>query len=212
MGVRFNIKMTRGVQRAVDRETPETLQEAARYTWRIARNLIKHRANPDKASKPGTAPHSHRNKTNSGFKRTIAYAPADKKTALIGPQLVRGGLTNIARVHEFGGTQVVKETAPGLEDGVDIGDEAPVSNRYLTRKDSVIRKDPHNDPKTGRPVFWIKIRTKKQKEHSKRLYSRMRRKYGKKVRANYPARPYMRPTLQLAKPKLSRFWYNSVRN
>lgn len=212
MAVRVKIKMTRALERAVDRATPKSLLEAGRYVWRIARASIKQRKNPDKASAPGQAPHSHRSGTNSGFKKTIVYAPTnDKQAILIGPQLVKGGLNNIARIHEFGGSKLVKETSPGLEDGVNIGDTAPVTVQHLTKRDSVIHKESHVDPRTGRKIVWIKIRTKTQAQHSQRLYFRLRRKYGKKIQAFYPARPYMAPALELSKPKLSRFWRASVK-
>lgn len=210
---KVTIKMNKSVERAIEKSAPKTLKEAGRYTWRIARSLIKHRSNPNKSSAKGTPPHSHKSSTNKGFKKTIVYGMMPGgKSVLIGPMLVRGGLSNIARVHEFGGSQIVREQVPELTDGVNIGDKAPVSEKYISRrKDSIIRKDPNVDPRTGRTVYWIRIRTRTQQAHSNRLYRRMNRKYGKFVRANYPARPYMKPALDLSRPKLSSFWRNSVK-
>lgn len=208
------VVMTKNLQRIIAQENPKTLNKAGGYIRKIARSIVRQRKNPNVSSVPGTPPHSHRNtqKSNPGFKRTIVNAMENPQTAVIGPQLVRGGLSNVARVHEFGGSQRIRAVAPGLEDGVNIGDEAPVSERHISkRKDRVIRKDPHNDPKTGRNVFWIVIRTKTQAAHSGRLYRRMNKKYGKLVRANYPARPYMRPALELSRPKLSRFWRGTIK-
>lgn len=212
MTANVKIKMTKAVERAVEKAIPKTLNEAGKYVWRIARASIKQRKNPNKSSAPGTAPHGHKSSMNAGFKKTIVYAPtSDKKAVLVGPQLVKGGLNNVARTHEFGGSRRLKEYSPDLRDGVNIGDVAPVTVVHLTRKDSVIKKDGHADPRTGRKVVWIKIRTKTQQKHSQRLYSRLNRKYGKTVSANYPARPYMAPALELSKPKLSRFWRGSVK-
>jgi hypothetical protein len=205
-------KMTKSLQRAIERNTPKTLMQAGQYTWRIARDLIRQRTNPDDSSSPGAPPHSHKSAFNAGFKKTIVYAMApDRQSVVIGPKLVRAGLSELAKVHEFGGTRLVNEVIPELEDGVEIGDVAPVTERHISKKDSIIRRDANLDPKTYYKVVWVRIRTKGQAKHSSRLYKRMNRKYPKKVLARYPARPYMRPALKLATPKLSAFWANSVK-
>jgi hypothetical protein len=205
-------KMTKSLQRAINRETPRTLLQAGRYTWGIARELIRQRANPDNSSAPGSPPHSHKSAFSAGFKKTIAYAlTADKKAVVIGPKLVRDGLSELARVHEFGGTREVRDIDPELWNGVAIGQTAPVTYRYVSSKDKVIRSDSRPDPATFRAVKWIKIRTKGQAKHATRLYRRLVRKYPQKKIARYPARPYMRPALKFATPKLSAFWANSVK-
>lgn len=205
-------KMTKSLQRAINRETPKTLLQAGRYTWGIARDLIKQRTNPDNSSSPGSPPHSHKSAFSAGFKKTIAYAlTLDRKAVVIGPKLVRDGLSELARVHEFGGMREVNDIDPELWDGVEIGDTAPVTYRYVTSKDTVVRNDNRPDPRSYRVVKWIRIRTKGQAKHATRLYRRLVRKYPQKVMARYPARPYMRPALKLATPKLSAFWRNSVK-
>lgn len=205
------VKYTRAVERAVERSAPQTLLQAGRYNWMIARGLIKQRKNPNKSSAPGTPPHSHRGNTNPGFKKTIVYALApDRKSVVIGPKLVRAGLSNIARVHEFGGTQRVRDVDPDLANGVTIGKIAPVTVYNRAKRDAIVKNDPNRDPKTGRRVVWIRIRTKSQAAHSNRLYRRMNRKYARYHIARYPARPYMRPSLELSKPKLAAFWRNSI--
>ena len=205
-------KMNKSLKRAIDRETPKTLLQAGRYTWGIARELIRQRANPDNSSAPGSPPHSHKSAINAGFKRTIAYAlMPDKKSVIIGPKLVREGLSELARVHEFGGIREVRDIDSELYNGVKIGDTAPVTYVYISSKDSVVRNDSRPDPKTYRAVKWIRIRTKGQAKHATRLYRRLVRKYPQKIMARYPARPYMRPALKFATPKLSAFWRNSVK-
>ena len=205
-------KMTKSLKRAIDRETPKTLLQAGRYTWGISHELIRQRANPDKSSSPGSPPHSHKSAFSAGFKKTIAYAlTPDRKAVVIGPKLVRDGLSELARVHEFGGTREVNDIDPTLYKGVDIGAVAPVTYRYITSKDKVVRNDSRPDPRTYREVKWIRIRTKGQAKHATRLYRRLTRKYPQKVIAFYPARPYMRPALKLATPKLSAFWRNSIK-
>lgn len=208
----MEFKMTKSLQRAIERSTPQTLMQAGRYTWGIARSLIKQRSNPNKSSAPGAPPYSHKSSFSAGFKKTIVYAMApDKKSVVIGPKLVRDGLSELARVHEFGGTRQVNDIDHNLYDGVDIGETAPVTYRYITSKDTVVRSDPRPDPKTYRSVKWVRIRTKSQAKHATRLYRRLVRKYPQKVIARYPARPYMRPALELATPKLSAFWRQSVK-
>lgn len=206
------VRYTKAVEKAVEKSAPETLSQAGRYNMFVARSLIKQRKNPNKSSAPGTPPHSHKFKANPGFKRTIVYAVApDRKSVVIGPKLVRSGLSNVARTHEFGGTQRIRDVDPELADGVAIGNTAPVTVVNKTSRDNVIKTDPDPDPRTGRRVVWIKIRTKTQAAHSSRLYKRMTRKYAKYRTVRYPARPYMRPSLELSRPKLAAFWKNSVK-
>ena len=206
------VKHTKAVERAVEKSAPSTLLQAGKYNMYIARSLIRQRKNPNRASSPGTPPHSHRGGGNPGFRRTIVYALApDKKSVVIGPKLVRAGLSNIAKTHEFGGVRQVRDVDPELADGVRIGDRAPVTMLNVSKKDNIIKNDPNIDPKTGRRVVWIRIRTKSQAAHSSRLYKRMTKKYAQKRMVSYPARPYMRPSLELSRPKLSAFWKNSVK-
>jgi hypothetical protein len=210
--VNAGVKMTRNVQNAIRKAAPKTLKQAGRYTWSIARSLIKQRRNPDDSSAPGTAPHSHQGGMNAGFKKTIVYALApDKKSVVIGPKLVRKGLSNIARLHEFGGSRQVQDIDPKLMDGVEIGETGPVTWTHLSRYDSIVHQDPQRDPRTGRKVVWIRIRTKSQAAHSSRLYRRLKKHDKKMVYAQYPQRPYMSPALRLSRPKLSEFWKNSVK-
>ena len=211
---KVTVKMNRNLQRAVNKAEPETLTDAAKYVWRIARASIKQRKDPDKKSMAGTPPHSHKGKKNQGFKRTIVWALENNKVvAVVGPRKVIGKITEIARGHEFGGSRIVREFNPDLEGGeAKIGAAGPVRARNISaKKDAILRQDPHKDPKTGETVYWIKIRTKSQAKQAARIYRRMNKKYGKKIIARYPARPFMRPALALAAPKLSRFWYNAVK-
>lgn len=206
------VKMTRAVERAVEKSAPTTLTQAGKYNKRIARSLIKQRKNPNKSSAPGTPPHAHRGKANPGFKRTIdsALAP-DKKSVVVGPKLVRAGLSNIARVHEFGGQQKIRDVDPEIYNGPKIGTVAPVTVAHKANADNVVKNDPHNDPRTGRKVVWIRLRTKTQAAHSKRLYRRMARRFLGYKTVGYPKRPYMRPSLELSRPKLAAFWKNSIK-
>ena len=202
----------RKVQRAVAKNTPKTLTQAGRYIWGIARSLIKNRSNPDVSSMPGTPVHSHKSSSFAGFKKTIVYALApDKKSVVIGPKQVSGGLTDLARTHEFGGSLWINEVDPELYKGAKIGKLAPVTWKHLAKSDVVSHKDSRTDPRTGRSISWVRVRTRTQAAHATRLYRRLVHRYPVKVHATYPARPYMRPALELGRPKLSSFWKNSVK-
>lgn len=203
----------RAVERAVQKDAPNTLRRAGAYVRAVAKNSIKQRKNPDIASAPGSPPVSHKNKGNPGFKRTILFGVTPSGTSvLVGPMHVKGGLANVGRIHEFGGKRVIRAIdADKFDNGLKIGDDGPVTMRHIRKKDSIIRSDPHRDPATGRKVVWIRLRTKTQAEHSTRLYRRMSRKYARKIAVNYPARPYMGPALERSAPKLSKFWHNSVK-
>lgn len=205
------------VRRALEEVEPKSLKEAGRLTMRVARGFIRNYGNPDKSSQPGKPPNSHRyttrnGKKNNGFKRTIVYAlRPDKKAVWIGPQAVIGGLTNFAPTHEFGGVRKVIKGDPNLLNGVKKGDLAPVNViNFNIAFDKVVRVDPHRDPKNGKKVFWIKIRTKDQAEHSSRLYYRMCLAYNGYGNTRYPARPFMKPSLLAVLPKLPFFWKGVV--
>lgn len=203
---------TKAVQRAVNKTAPKTLLQSGKYIWGIARSLIKHRSNPDVSSTPGTPVHSHKSGMSTGFKKTIVYALApDKKSVVIGPKKVSGGITELARAHEFGGMRTVNDVDPELSNGVKIGAVAPVTWKHLSKTDIAVRQDSRHDPATGRKVSWIRIRTKSQAAHATRLYRRLMRNYPQKKSVFYPARPYMRPALELGRPRLSLFWKNSVK-
>jgi hypothetical protein len=212
--VKVDVKMYPwAVRRALEDIEPKCLSEAGKLTMRVARGFVRQKKNPNIASAPGTPIHSHKNGKNPGFKKTIVWAlRPDKKAVWIGPQKVSGGLTNISQTHEFGGHRKVVYGNPKLLDGVEIGDIAPVCTYQLTGLDKVLRKDKNNDPKSGSIVLWIKIRTKTQAEHSSRLYYRMCKHYNTKTLANYPKRPFMRPSLLAVLPKLPYFWKGAIRS
>lgn len=205
----------KAVQRAVDRAAPKSLRSAGAYVRAVARNSIRMRKNRNKHSMPGTPPYTHPDSNGlKGLKKTIVFGvTSSKQSVLIGPMYVKGGLANAGRIQEFGGTRMVRSfDADKFERGIRVGDEGPVTMRHFSkRKDSVIRRDTHPDPITGRAVVWVRIRTKTQAAHSTRLFRRMTRKYSASVLAHFPPRPYMGPALKRSTPKLSKFWYNSVR-
>ena len=211
--VKFHID-DKAVKRAVDKATPETLSQAGRYVMGIVRASLHQRKDPNVSSIPGKQPYSHASAFNKGFKRTIVYAlEEDKRAVLVGPQLVRPGMSEIAKSHEFGGSRTVKHTwheELKIKD-VKAGATAPVTTKYVSRRDPIISTDPDSDPMTGRRIVWIRLRTKSQVQHSVRLLRRMRLAHTTVRRDTYPPRPFMRPGLAYATPKLSAFWRNAVK-
>lgn len=212
--IRVNVKMYPwAVRRALEAKQPKTLLQAGRFVMRVARGIIKQRKNPNISSAPGKPVHSHRNKQNEGFKKTIVYAlRPDKKAVWIGPQVVSGGLKTLAKTHEFGGYRRIVDADFELFNGVEVGDVAPVTITHVNAKDKVLFTDKNRDPKSGKKVVWITIRTKEQAEHSSRLYRRMIDTYSSKKVAKYPARPYMLPSMLLSLPKLPYYWRGVIRN
>lgn len=181
------------------------LRRGGAYIRKIARDFVKHRKDPNIHSQPFHSPYDH-----FGLKKSIIFA-LDGTSAVIGPRYIRGGLSNVARIHEFGGKALVRDVDPVLMDGVKRGYTAPVTSSYLKKKDVVVRRNGQGDPKTGRPIYWIKIRTESQAKHSTRLYKRMVRKDQRRVLKEYLPRPYMSPALDKAIPYLPLLWRNTVK-
>ena len=214
--VRMNMN-DKQIKRAVDKAMKPTLMGAGRYVMNIVRASIHQRRDPNKSAIPMHQPFAHAHagrKPNPGFKKTIVYAMEESgKAVLVGSQLVRPGMSVIAKSHEFGGTRTIKAAWESKidPDQLNVGDIAPVRKKYVGRRDTVYRTDLDPDPKTGQRVYWIRLRTKSQVDHSKRVFKRMRKQYSKTVRANYPRRPFMLPGLIHATPKLTTFWQNAVK-
>ena len=211
----FNDKQ---IRKAVEKEMKPTLMGAGRYVMNIVRASIHQRKDPNKSASPLHQPFSHKKagkKPNPGFKKTIVYALEEgHRAVLVGSQLVvPGGISAIAKSHEFGGTRRIKAAwEKDIDpDQLGVGDIAPVRRKYVTSRDIVLRTDRDSDPKTGQRVYWIRLRTKSQVDHSKRVFKRMRKRYSKTVRAHYPKRPFMLPGLIHATPKLTTFWHNAVK-
>lgn len=203
---------TKKISRSLQKREITTLKSAAAYVRKVAQNSIKQRKNPNKASAPGTPPHSHpSSRLAKGFKKTIVFG-VEKKVAVVGPKKVPGGLNELARSHEFGGSRKIKlVNNKFLTQGVSIGDVAPVRKSHLTKKDIILRTQGEVDPLTSEVVYWVKIRTKSQANHARRLYRRLLRHIKDSKSIKYPARPFMRPALTKSAPSLSRFWINIIK-
>jgi hypothetical protein len=194
------------VEKAFERAQHKVLRRCGAYVRKIARDFVKHRSDPNKHSEKLHSPYDH-----FGLKRSIIF-DTDENAAYIGPRYIKRGLANVARLHEFGGQAIVKDIDPDLWHGVKIGSVAPVTLPNAAKKDKAIRHEARVDPKTGRKIVWIKIRTKRQAEHSTRLYHRFMAKNAGSILVRYAPRPYMVPALMKSLPHLSPMWKNSLRN
>ena len=177
------------------------------YLRGIARRLIRYRSNPNTRSTPGSAPYTHGWKA---LKLSISFAvAADSSHVLIGP--AANWIGDLGALHEFGGmrrTSVVPERY--RKNQYKIGEVGPVSTRrYKTAVISRHRK-PDSDPLGGH-VAWIRIKSARQADHASRLAQRMARSAGETRNAKYPARPFMRPALNIGLERLPYFWRNAIR-
>ena len=195
----------RKIQKAVDKANQAVLRRCGAYVRKIARDFIRHKSNPERHSEPLHSPYDH-----FGLKQSVIFV-VDGDAVYIGPRHIRGGLANVARLHEFGGEAVVKDIDMELWDGVKQGMVGPVTVRNLRRSDRVVRHDSRTDPKTGRKVVWVHIANRRQAEHSTRLYHRLMRNSTATRLVRYPPRPYMAPALMKALPNLSSMWKNSIK-
>lgn len=195
----------RKIQKEVAKANQRVLKRCGAYIRKIARDFVRHRSDPEKHSEPLHSPYDH-----FGLKQSIIFA-TDENAVYIGPRHIRGGLTNVARLHEFGGEAVVKDIDMELWEGVKPGMVAPVTTRNLRKADRVVRHDSRPDPKTGRKVVWVRIANKRQAEHSTRLYHRLMTNSTATRLVRYAPRPYMAPALTKALPNLSSMWKNSIK-
>lgn len=231
--MKLNVKLNfddRKIREAARNGSVQALRSAAAYIYKVARNSIRRRANPDKASLPGTPPYTH-SKGIVDFKKSIVFSVDEKNmTALIGPVYIKGGLGNVARLHEFGGDKSqTLENRKKLQ-RVEIGEYGPI--RVKSRNEGLaLRSVQHrhaigrnrwltNDPLTGDPVVFVKIRTQTQADASTRLRNRLRYQSGGRrpysasmgiiTRSHYPARPFMGPALRKSQERIAPMWRNAI--
>lgn len=215
--MRVKSKMQPGaVKKAVDRAAPKTLKGAGALVWTIARRSLRSRKNRNLHSAPGTAPYDHGGGAgvNTSLKRSIMFAvESSGRTVVIGPVHHKGGIGNVARLHEFGGRKRIKAMNPKDFNRVfRVGERGPITSKHFRGgTDQAIRVTTLRDPLSGKRVVYIRLRTKQQAEHATRLNRRLCRAYAKTKIANYPARPFMGPALEKAAPKLTSFWANAVK-
>ncbi|MDD5728828.1 MAG: hypothetical protein PHV59_09705 [Victivallales bacterium] len=215
MSARINWNPTK-LKEAEERAEKRYLFRAGGFIRQIVRRSIRRvkwqEGKIPPKSKPGRPPYSH--DTNwSGFQNlrdSIAFnVDTHNEEVIVGPVLQQ---EKIGKLHEFGGTTTVK-TAKNANKIFKVGDIGPVaSGKFNNEYVSKLRRERMIDPVSGSPVIFIKLRTVKQAEHATRLNRRLQMKYhAESHTARYPARPYMRPGLEKAEPRLAEFWYNTIR-
>ena len=203
------------------RMTPEQLKKkAAAGTFRslkhaggairlTARRSIRKRK---KASQPGSPPH-----TQSGnLKRSIRYE-ATQDDVKIGPVNEFGG--RIWNLHEFGGSRAPARKLLKVHK-FSVGEYGPI--RYTPARTAGSQGGSLRGA-GGRFVsrgarsqvagfHRARLRTTAQAARATRLVKEENeRRMGPSRPRRYPKRPFMGPALELMRPRLPKFWRNSVR-
>jgi len=95
------------VKKQVDKTEKNAIRKAAAYVWKVARNLIKSKKDPNKPSQPGNPPYNH-----AGFKKSIRFEVTNVGywEAVIGPE--DGRLGKLGKVLEFGGKSIPVKNSP----------------------------------------------------------------------------------------------------
>lgn len=151
-------------------------------------------------SPAGSPPYAIR---NHPYLREFLYFGLDpgRKTVVIGP--IRLGASKVAALHEFGGTQRIRNRN---RRAYKIGQKGPVRLRYRSGESAAGREI---RVPTEAAIF-VRLQTAAQVRRANRLNREL---YGPATHyvATYPARPYMRPALAKAVPLLPKFWHAAAR-
>lgn len=191
-----------GIKKAELRVCKTIYGRQGAYLRGIAKRKIRYRKSYDVHAAPGAPPHTHGDKK---LKRAIGFAATDTGT-VIGPAANWIG-RKVGPLHEFGGTQRVLATPPGLRKQYKVGEIGPVSTRRYTSAGT--GREKHVDPLGGK-VAWVRITSSTQAAHATRLGGRMAKALARYREAKYPARPYMLPSLAEARDRLPEFWHNAI--
>lgn len=171
------------VRKRVDAASFRSLGHAGAAIRLTARRSVRRRKT---FSKPGTPPH-----TRSGnLKRSIRYE-ARTDEVLIGPVNEFGG--RLWNLHEFGG--VAKGRRMLKSHSFSPGEYGPIRIKTLGFNASFHR---------------VKLTTAAQANRATRLVNEENQRRQSQVR-RYPKRPFMGPALEINRPRLPRFWANSVK-
>jgi len=171
------------VRKKVDQTSIRSLGHAGGAIRKTARRSIRRRKLP---SRPGRPPHTQ----TGGLKRSIRYE-VGKHDVLIGPINEVGG--RLWNLHEFG--------------GVAKGRRLLKSHRFSPGEFGPIRAK-----RRGFNTSFHRIRliTAAQANRATRLTEEENARRSAQVR-KYPKRPFMGPALQIIRPRLPKFWANSVK-
>ena len=177
-----------GVRRAVRTANIKSLKAAGAYIRGAAMRRIKRSKRP---SLPGQSPHTAAGR----LKRSIAF-DAGTTNVLIGP--TASGIGRVGALHEMGGivppSMQKKRRANNWK--IKLGGHGPISIQ-------------------GNVVGFAKLRTGRMVAAAKRIAPQAETvlangSTGKAATRHYPARPFMRPALESARPYLPAIWRDSV--
>lgn len=212
-------KVAEGVRKGSIR----ALTSAAAYTRAVAKNSIKKKKNPNAASAPGTAPHAHGKGKN--IKESVLFGvKKEEQSAVIGPAALGGDpkLAQVGALHEFGGTRPNKQPAKRIPGDWDTAKSGPIRvekgvfvfAKLLTDRQRArawrIEASGGRFPTTKDKKERL-IRKMMKEEQRKRLVQERANGQKPKNRAVYPARPFMKPTLDKMKPMLPAFWSGVIK-
>lgn len=174
---------TAALKKKVDAATFRSLGHAGGAIRLTARRSIRRRKQP---SRPGTPPH-----TQSGnLKRSIRYE-VTQNDVKIGPVNEFGG--KLWNLHEFG--------------GVAKGRRLLKSHRFTPGQFGPIRVKRRG---FSTSFHRTKLNTWAQANRATRLINEENERRQAQVR-RYPKRPFMTPALEINRPRLPKFWANSVK-
>ena len=163
-----------------------SLGRAGAYIRGIARKSIKV---SDKPSEPGKPPHSRKGRLKNAILFSVEKAQG---AVVIGPTATEMG--GVGRTHEFGGVEAPKKRKgrkPNWK--LEVGGHGPVAIQ------------------NGKPVV-VKLKTAKQVARAEELARSVPSAIpATRTPRKYPARPFMRPALEISKARLPKLWARAVR-
>jgi hypothetical protein len=192
----------------VDKDRLRFLRNAGGFARRTARNSMKRRGKARKppknmngrayekwqeeirkqpASPPGQPPFTHTDSTVVTLKN-ILFAFGGKDSVIVGPVGLNGAKRRIPALHEYGGSQPIREKLASFTDEVIIDGPAGRDSK------GKFTKAPRKTVKGRR---WVPA-------------GRRAARPGQPVRtrqATYPARPYMAPAVAKAQGKFKNLWF-----
>jgi hypothetical protein len=194
---------TRHVKKRADAGTIKSLGQAGGTIRKIAARSIRKRKKP---SRPGQAPHT----PTGNLRRALRYeVTRQRDNVVVGPVNQFGG--RLWDLLEFGGKgrgrKMLKEKKH------DIGDYGPVALTTKAQRAVGLSGAKGRDTRKDwrkRTYVRVKLRTARQAARADRLIAKENAARAEEGRGNYAPRPFMGPALAMVRPRLPKFWRNSV--
>lgn len=202
---------TKRVRDAARRATFKNLGHAGASLRLAARRLIRTR---QKYSEPGMPPSTRR----GALRNSILYAVEGDHTVVIGPSA--NLISDVARVHEHGGTQRPRAVLGGREStlvaGTNwqlfVGGHGPIPNAegtvYIKFKTNAQVNKSIDYIENAPDDAFSNTAKERRRQEKRRILSAVRAAGGW---ANYPKRPFMGPALMKNLDRLPTLWANSVK-